>query len=146
MSQTPTVPPIVNRTMKFMLRSPMHGMVSKTVLLITFTGCKSGRTYTTPVSYSQDGDRVHIFTHATWWKNLCGGAPVTLRLRGREVRGLAEPVAEDKQAIATELSAHLRKVPSDARYYGVTFDDHGTPCAEEVKRAVQSVVMICVRV
>lgn len=146
MSQTPTVPPIVNRTMKFMLRSPMHGMVSKTVLLITFTGCKSGKTYTTPVSYSQDGDRVHIFTHATWWKNLCGGAPVTLHLRGREVRGLAEPVAEDKQAIAIELSAHLRKVPSDARYYGVTFDDHGTPCAEEVKQAAQSVVMICVRV
>jgi hypothetical protein len=146
MSQTPTVPPIVNRTMKFMLRSPMHGMVSKTVLLITFTGCKSGKTYTTPVSYSQDGDWVHIFTHATWWKNLCGGAPVTLRLRGREVQGIAEPVAGDKQAIAAELSAHLRKVPSDARYYGVTFDDHGNPSAEQVEQAVQSVVMICVRV
>jgi hypothetical protein len=71
---------------------------------------------------------------------------VTLHLRGREVRGLAELVAEDEQAIATELSAHLRKVPSVARYYGVTFDDHGTPCAEQVEQAVQSVVMICVRV
>jgi deazaflavin-dependent oxidoreductase (nitroreductase family) len=142
MSETPTVPPIVNRTMKFVLRSPMHGMVSKTILLITFSGCKSGKTYTTPVSYSQHDDQVYVFTHATWWKNLCGGAPVTLRIRGRDLQGLPEPVAEDKQAIAAGLAAHLRKVPSDARYYGVTFDANGAPRAEEVDKAVQTVVML----
>ena len=47
MTQTPIAPPYVNRAMKLVLRSPMHGLVSKTVLLITFTGCKSGKTYTT---------------------------------------------------------------------------------------------------
>ena len=145
MSQTPTVPPFVNHAMKFVLRSPVHGMVSKTILLITFTGRKSGKTYTTPVSYSQYGDQVYIFTHAAWWKNLRSGTPVTLRIRGREFQGLAEPVAEDKQAIAAGLTAHLRKVPSDARYYGVTFDDHGNPRAEEVEKAVQTVVMIRIR-
>ncbi len=120
-------------------------MVSKMVLLITFTGRKSGKTYTTPVSYSQDGDQVHIFTHAAWWKNLRGEAPVTLRLRGRELQGLAQPVAEDKSAVAAGLTAHLRKVPTDARYYGVTFDDHNTPRAEEVEKAAQTVVMIRIR-
>ncbi len=144
-TQTPTVPPIVTQTMKLMLRSPMHGVVSKTVLLITFTGRKSGKTYTTPVDYSQDGDQVYIFTHANWWTNLRGGAPVTLRIRGRELQGLAEPVAEDKQAVAEGLSQHLQKVPSDARYYGVTFDDHKNPRVEEVKQAAQSVVMIRVQ-
>src|SRR5512139_81759 len=142
MSQTPSVPPVVTHAMKLVLRSPVHGMVSKTVLLITFTGRKSGKTYTTPVDYSQDGDQVTIFTHANWWKNLRGGTPVTLRIRGRELQGLAEPVAEDKGAVAAGLTTHLRKVPSDARYYGVTFDDHRNPRAEEVERAAQSVVMI----
>ena len=131
--------------MKSVLRSPLHGLVSKTVLLITFTGRKSGKTYTTPVDYSQDGDQVTIFTHANWWKNLRHGAPVTLRIRGRELQGLAEPVAEDKGAVAAGLSQHLRKVPSDARYYGVTFDEHKNPRAEEVEKAAQSVVMIRVR-
>ena len=145
MSETPTIPPIVNRTMKFILRSPMHGMVSKSILLISFTGRKSGKTYTTPVSYSQTGDQVRIFTHSNWWKNLRSGAPVTLRLRGRELKGLAEPVAEDKQAIADGLAAHLRKVTSDARYYGVTFDDSGSPRADEIAKAAQSVVMIRVQ-
>ena len=142
MSQTPTIPPFVNQAMKFVLRSPAHGMVSKSMLLITFTGRKSGKTYTTPVDYSQDGDRVTIFTHANWWKNLRGGAPVTLRIQGRELQGLAEPIAEDKQAVAAGMMAHLRKVPSDAKYYGVTFDEQGNPRAEEVEKAVQSVVMI----
>ena len=145
MTQATTVPPFVNNAMKFVLRSPVHGMVSKFTMLITFTGCKSGKTYTTPVSYSQEGDLVYIFTHANWWKNLCGGAPVTLCLQGRELKGLAEPVVEDKGAIAAGLTAHLRKVPSDAKYYNVTFDDHGNPSAEEVEQAVQTVVMIRVQ-
>jgi len=145
MSQTPTIPPFVNRTMKFVLRSPVHGIVSKTILLITFTGRKSGKTYTTPVSYSQNGDQVYIFSHADWWKNLRSGAPVSLRIQGRELQGLAEAVAEDKSAVATGLAAHLRKVPSDARYYGVTFDDHRYPRAEEIEKAAQSVVMIRIR-
>jgi deazaflavin-dependent oxidoreductase (nitroreductase family) len=145
MSQTPTVPPYVNRAMKFVLRSPVHGMVSKSILLITFTGRRTGKTYTTPVSYSQQGDQVTIFTHADWWKNLRSGAPVTLRIQGREIQGLAEPVVEDKPAIAAKLAEHLREVPFDARYYGVTFDDQNNPRVEEVENAVQSVAMISVR-
>jgi len=144
-SEIPTIPPSVNNVMRFVLRSPLHGIVSKTILLITFSGRKSGKTYTTPVSYSQDGDQVYIFTHADWWKNLRSGAPVVLRIRGREYQGVAEPVAEDKQAIAAGLSAHLRKVQSDARYYSVTFDEHKDPRAEEVEKAAQTVVMIRIR-
>ncbi len=145
MSQSQTIPPIVNRGMKLMLRSPLHGIVSKTTLLITFTGRKSGKTYTTPTSYSQHDDQVYIFTHADWWKNLRGGAPVTVRIRGRELQGLAEPVAEDKQAVAAGLMAHLRKVPFDAQFYGVSYDDYKNPRAAEVEKAAQTVVMIRIR-
>jgi deazaflavin-dependent oxidoreductase (nitroreductase family) len=145
MSETPTVPPIVNRTMKFVLRSPLHGIVDKQILLITFTGRKSGKTYTTPVSYSQSGDQVVIFTHAIWWKNLRNGTSVTLHIRGRDLEGLAEPIAENKQAVASGLAEHLRKVRSDAKYYAVTFDEQGNPRSEEVEKAAQAVVMIRIR-
>jgi deazaflavin-dependent oxidoreductase (nitroreductase family) len=114
-------------------------------LLISFTGRKSGKTYTTPVSYSQHDGQVTIFTHATWWKNLRSGTPVTLRIQGREIQGLPEPVAEDKQVIAASMATHLRTVPGDAKYYRVTFDDHGNPRSDEVEKAAQTVVMICVR-
>jgi deazaflavin-dependent oxidoreductase (nitroreductase family) len=145
MSETPTIPPFVNQTMKFILRSPMHGVVSKSVLLISFTGRKSGKIYTTPVDYSQDGDQVTIFTHANWWKNLRGEAPVTLRMRGRDLQGVAEPVAEDKAAVAAGLGAHLRKVPSDAKYYNVNIDPQGNPNVEDLVKAAQTAVMIRIR-
>ena len=145
MTKTSSVPPMLNKTMKFIIRSPLHGMVSKYLTLITFTGRKSGKTYTTPVSYYQQNNQVTIFTHANWWKNLRNGAPVTLRLRGRNIQGLAEPVAEDKQTVATALAAHLQKSPFDARFYDVTIDDHGNPIQEEVEKAVQTVAMIQVQ-
>jgi hypothetical protein len=88
---------------------------------------------------------VLVFTHASWWKKLGSEAPVTLRLRGRELRGLARPEAVDRQAIAIGLAAHLREVPFDARYYGVTFDNNGDPRPEEVEAAVKTVVMIRIR-
>jgi deazaflavin-dependent oxidoreductase (nitroreductase family) len=134
--------PILNRVMKLVLRSPLHGPVSKNILLINFKGRKSGKIYTTPVSYYQNNGQVFIFTHANWWKNLRGGAPVTLRLRGKDVEGLAEAVADDKDAIAAELSAHLRNSPFDAKFYDVAFDDDGNPKEDQVVKAVQSVVMI----
>ena len=145
MAQTAAVPPMVNQTMKFILRSPLHGMVSKTTCLVTFTGRSSGKTYTTPVSYSHHGEEVRLFTHAEWWKNLRSGASVTLRLQGRDFQGRAEPVALDKTAIAAGLAAHLRQVPSNARWYHVKLDAQGSPDEADVAQAVQTVVMICVR-
>lgn len=145
MSQAASVPLPVIRAMKFILRSPLHALLSKTILLISFTGCKSGKTYTTPVSYSLSGSQVSIFTHARWWKNLRGGQAVNLRIRGRELQGLAEPEVNDKQKIADALSLHLRRVRSDAPWYGVSFDRQGNPDAADIQKAVQSVVMIRVQ-
>ncbi len=140
MSQTITIPPIVNSAMKLTLRSPLHSAVSKSIMLITFTGRKSGKTYTTPVSYSEHDGEVYVFTHATWWKNLQDCKPVTLCIRGRNIQGLAQPIAENKQAVAAGLLAHLRKVPADAGFYGVA--DPRNPKAEELEKAAQTVVMI----
>lgn len=145
MSHIPTVPPIVNKVITLVLRSPMHGLISKTVLLITFTGRKSGNAYTTPVGYSQNDNLIRIFTHHAWWKNLCSNPSVTLRLRGSDVQGLAHPIAEDKQIVAEGLTAHLLQVKSDAKYYDVTYDEHGNPRIDEVAKAVQNVVMISVQ-
>ena len=83
MSQTPTVPPMVTNIMKFVLRSPLHGMVSKTVLLITFTGRKSGKTYTTrwttpkpairsPFFRMQTGGKTYVAAHRSRCASAAG--------------------------------------------------------------------------
>lgn len=53
---------IYNPLMKWVLRSPLHGMVSKNFMLITFTGRRSGKVYTTPVNYVREGDGITVFS------------------------------------------------------------------------------------
>jgi hypothetical protein len=74
-----------------LLRSPFHRVLSGSLMLITVKGRRSGREFTTPVSYVRDARTFTIVSRRgrTWWRNLAHGAPVTLRLRGRDVRGRA---------------------------------------------------------
>ena len=143
--ESATIPPFFNKIMSTVLRSPLHGMVSKSIMLITFTGRKSGKTYTTPISYTRDGNLVTAFTHAKWARNLVGGAPVTLMIKNKALQGQADVVSDEKEAIAGGLKAHLSQVRSDAKFYDVKFDDDGNPNWEAVVRAADNCEMIWVK-
>jgi deazaflavin-dependent oxidoreductase (nitroreductase family) len=140
-SSAPTVPRIVNVVVKALLRSPLHGLI-KNRMLLTFSGRKSGKVYTTPVSYFREGESIVCFTDSSWWKNLRGGAPVRIRLTGRDVAGMAYPIDTDTEAIAKGLERMLQKIPSDARYYQVTVGPRGQLSASDLLRAARSNVMI----
>jgi deazaflavin-dependent oxidoreductase (nitroreductase family) len=62
------------------------------MMLVTVTGRKSGRGHTTPVNYVREGNQLTVVSRRdrTWWRNVAGGAPVTVRLSGKEVAGRAE--------------------------------------------------------
>jgi hypothetical protein len=83
-----------NQAVRLLLRSPLHGAASGRLALITVTGRRTGRRHTFPVGYTRAGDEVTIPVlwpqRKLWWRNLRGGAPVRLRLRGRECGGQAE--------------------------------------------------------
>lgn len=74
-----------NPLMKWLLNSPFHGIVSKSYMLLSVTGRKTGKVYTTPVQYYQQGQVLKIITSRNyqWWRNLIGGAEVDMRLRGK---------------------------------------------------------------
>jgi deazaflavin-dependent oxidoreductase (nitroreductase family) len=97
-----------NRFVAFMLRSPLHVFMSG-LLLITVTGRKTGRLISTPVNYVRDGDTLLVTSKVdrTWWKNLRGGAPVTLRLNGKTYRAAAT-VIEDRTAVEQGLLRFFR--------------------------------------
>jgi len=92
-------------------------VVSGLYLLVTFTGQKSGRTYTTPVQYKQFGRTLKFVTRRSraWWKNLRAGAAVTVRLRGQDQRGTAAEVTPaDDAALAAEILAVYAPMVSPA--------------------------------
>jgi hypothetical protein len=130
--------------MSALLRSPFHGIVSRSVMLLTFTGRKSGKIYTIPISYAREGDLVTSFTSAKWSRNLTGRAPVAVRIKNKEYKGQAD-IVDDKKAVAEGLQVFLSKVRFDARYYQVKFDDDGQPNSEDVLRAAQRCLMVSVQ-
>lgn len=93
----------------------------------------------------REGDTVTAFTRSRWWRNLDGGAPVTLRIKNKEYQGLASAVPEDREAIAEGLRSFLQSVRFDARIYEVEFDQDGQPNWEDVRRAAERVTMIRVQ-
>lgn len=85
------MPPWLNLLVTFALRTPvLHRLTSASTLLLTFTGRKSGRRYTIPVVYlRRDARTLLVTTDSRWAHNLTGGAPVQVRLRGRDMAGRA---------------------------------------------------------
>lgn len=74
--------------------SRFGGILRRNITMITYTGRRSGRTFTIPVAYRRRGDEMEIAANMpdakTWWRNFLGdGAPLTLRLDGRERAGHA---------------------------------------------------------
>lgn len=88
-----------------LLRSPLHGLLSGSHMLLTVAGRKTGRTYTTPVNYSISDSTLTCFSHRerTWWRNLRERAPVTVWLRGKEQRGMGVVVETDEATRAARL-------------------------------------------
>ncbi len=125
-----------NPLMSVLLRSPLHGLVSKNLLLLTVTGRKSGKAITTPVNYVRAGDSLLIISwkNRTWWRNLRGGAPVSLHLQGRKVSAHGD-VLEDDDAVAAGILRLLRAAPNFAGYFKVTLDAAGNPVDAAALRA-----------
>jgi deazaflavin-dependent oxidoreductase (nitroreductase family) len=134
-----------NPIMLWLLRSPLHGMLSGSTMVVTYTGRKSGKLFSTPVNYVRDGDVLWTISYRrrTWWRNLVD-SPVTLRLQGKDVTGVARAIT-GQQEVADCLMAHLRKAPQIARYIGVGLDASGQPRAEDVAEAAKTRVMVRVQ-
>jgi len=126
---------LFNAFVKLLLRSPLHGLMSG-VMLITVTGRKSGRLITTPVQFARDGDLLLVTSDRgrRWWRNLRGGAPVRVRLGGKDRSGSAEAVA-DREAVAEGLAAYLRAAPAAARWFKIALDAEGRPDRADLARA-----------
>lgn len=99
---------LANLVTPILLRSRLHFLMSANILLITFTGRKSRKVYSTPVEYMREGDCLTVFTQRkrTWWRNLQGGASVTVRLRGRDINGEAQTITDSAAISATFHRMH----------------------------------------
>jgi hypothetical protein len=151
MTQNAPAPPLakwlfanlINPIMRTILRSPLHSILSRQLLLLTFTGLKSGKQYTTPVGYDRDGDRLTLFTASPWWKNFESRAPVTVRVRGETLTGQAES-STDPETVARAIQVDLetRGVQFVRRRHRLNLPADGDPSLDDIINAFHGKTLI----
>jgi hypothetical protein len=118
-------PAWANSMMKWALTVPgIQAVVGQGVALLTFTGRKTGTTYTIPVSYHREDDTVTVVTKRVrnWWRNFETPAEVKMRIAGSEYTGKAEAALGEDDSLEFMVD-YLEKRPIDAKAYGLKRDE-----------------------
>jgi hypothetical protein len=107
---------LVNPVVRGLLRSPTHRLVSGSVLLLAYTGRRSGVRRELPVMYARLGDRFVVIAGQpetkTWWHNFAGDVrPVTVTLAGRRVSCRAQVAEPGTPAHQPALDAYAERYP-----------------------------------
>ncbi|HEU0293919.1 MAG TPA: nitroreductase/quinone reductase family protein [Anaerolineales bacterium] len=134
-----------NDFMSWVLRSPFHGMLSSGMMLITVTGRRTGKKYTTPVEYYCENGDLWVLTsrNRTWWRNLRGGAEVSLLLKRKSVTALAEPEL-DQKTVEARMYEYIRHMPQAVKTMGIRVQN-GNANAEDITRIVRERLFVKIR-
>ena len=137
--------PLANRVMALLLCSPLHFLASGSIMLVRFTGRRSGGRRATPVRYLRESEsRLVCLTsrRTAWWHNFREAASVELQLAGRRVSATAEAFPEADVEIDAVLRRMLAAHPSDAAYHGIDAKRGPTADEEQLRQAVANDVLV----
>jgi hypothetical protein len=81
----------------------------KTMVMITYTGRKSGKSFTLPVGYKKKGDELLIGVampdQKNWWRNFSGeGGPISVKLDGVERTGHAVSHRNERGQVSVKVT------------------------------------------
>jgi hypothetical protein len=84
-------------------------VVNRYLTVVSYTGRRSGRAFSTPVGYRRAGDvvtiQVMMADAKSWWRNFTGdGGPLTLDLPGGPVTGHAVARRSRKNRVAITVT------------------------------------------
>ena len=90
---------------------PIYGRM---VMLLTTIGRVSGKERVTPLQYEEIDGAIYVGSargvKADWYRNILANPHVTVRIKGRQFAGLAEPTTDPKP-IADFLEIRLQRHP-----------------------------------
>lgn len=140
--------PIGNALVGGVLRSPLHRTMSRSLLLLTYRGRRTGKEYTIPVGYARFSDDELVVIAGrpggkTWWTNMRGSLPVRLLLAGKEIEGEARLAAGDE--VVPRLAAYLEQVPRASRGLGIVTGPDGKVAADRLSAVAGEVQVVAIR-
>lgn len=122
-------------------------LIGHTVLLLTTTGRKSGRRRVTPLQYEEIEGRIFLAAacgrKSDWIRNIQANPRVELRIKSRQLSGLAK-IVDDSEEIANFLEIRLERHPA---MIGAMLRSDGVPIPPEradLVRYAQQLSMVIV--
>ena len=137
--------PFINPVMKALLNLPLHGLMSGSLMVVYFTGRKSGRPGATPVRYLRDEDGVLFCLTSRetgWWPNFRSPAPVQLQLAGRRITATAHALTDDEARKEALLRRMLSRFPGDAAYHDIAINRDGSIPEWQLRDAIRNGVAV----
>ncbi|OBJ09441.1 nitroreductase/quinone reductase family protein [Mycobacterium sp. 1465703.0] len=101
--------PVFNAPVAALANSPRFGrLLNRNITMLTYTGRRSGRTFSIPVGYRRSGDDIVISVNMpgakTWWRNfLDTGGPLTLQLDGTDRAGHGVAKQDEKGRVTVTV-------------------------------------------
>jgi hypothetical protein len=116
---------LVNPVVRWLLRSPLHPLLSRSLVILSYQGRKTGRWRSLPCMYARDGQDLNVIPgqpdRKVWWRNLRQPTQVRLRLQGRDREGTAT-ASSDPETVAAGLRHYLARYPKTAKPLRVRLD------------------------
>lgn len=111
---------------KTILKSPLHGLLSGDLAVISFPDHRTGKLLSFSVEYQKEKRFIRIICSRkeNCWQKFIFGSPVEILIRGVTYRGWAE-IIEDPGEILKEWKVLFRHKPEIARTYGIEESDKG---------------------
>lgn len=127
---------VVNPTLRAALRTPL-GRFLGDFMLVGFTGRKSGKQYSTPVSAHRLEGELYVVLEAPWKHNFAGGADAQVSHLG-STRTMRGELITDRAAVAhiCERVATSYGPKKGQRQLGLRFRDGRLPTLPEWEDAV----------
>ena len=138
---------IMNPVMKGLLRSPLHRLLDGMLVLLTYTGRKTGRQYTIPIGYfAWEEGELMSFSSARWWTNLRSNPPVTLLLKGHRVQAIPT-VIEEHEAVIDTLEEFIKRLgPRAARRLPIGLPRDREPTRDDLRNVPRGIALIHFRI
>jgi hypothetical protein len=136
----------VNPLLKSLLRTPLAGPMRKQLMVLSFTGRKSGNQYSVPVSAHFVDNQLYALAGTAWTKNFRGGRPVEVLHNGKTTKMNGELIVDP--AVVSDLSHRLADsygVKQAQRMMGLAFRDQRIPTVEEFKEAAEREGIVAVK-
>jgi deazaflavin-dependent oxidoreductase (nitroreductase family) len=111
------------RAQVWLLRHGLMGSLADEIMVITVTGRKTGRQYSTPIGYLRDGETIIALSRGSnWYKNAVATGRAQIEIKQQRMNVRVEAVTDQAERARIFAPYQRDRAKNFARLFGVPVD------------------------